>query len=430
MRQWSNWAGTVTSDPREQVMARDVRQVQERCRAASAAGGQLKVVGAGHSFTPIAEATDVLLRVDQLAGLRSVDHSTGRVWVGAGTRLHVLGPLLAREGLALANMGDIDRQTIAGAVSTGTHGTGAGFTGLAGQLTGVELVLADGSMRRFERGDPHWGGVALSLGALGVVTAVEVQCVPAFLLNASERPGVLEDVLASLDETVAAADHFEFYWFPHTGRVQTKTNTRVTDPDARDPLPAWRAKLEDELLANTFFEGLNRVLTTAPGLTASANQITARALSARTFTDTSYRVFATPRTVRFVESEFSVLPSAVPELVRALRTWCDRHDSRVPFPVEVRFAAADDVWLSNAYGRESAYIAVHQYHRRDHQPYFDAFWAMLRDHDARPHWGKMHDLGAEELRARYPRFEDFVALRDDLDPQRVFTNSYLDRVLG
>lgn len=332
--------------------------------------------------------------------------------------------------LALTNMGDIDRQTIAGAVSTGTHGTGSAYTGLVGQLTGVELVLAGGSLRRFSRDDPQWGGVALSLGALGIVTALEIQCVPSFLLRACEQPGMLGDVLASLDETVDAADHFEFYWFPHTDRVQTKTNTRVSDLDAREPLPSWRVQLDDGFLANTVFEGINRVLTRGSRLTAAANQVSARALSARIYTDTSYDVFATARTVRFKESEYCVPRAAMPDLLLELKTWCDRHDARVPFPVEVRFAAADDIWLSTAYGRESGYIAVHQYHPRDHQPYFDAFWAMLREHDARPHWGKMHDLEVVELRSLYPRFGDFVTLRDELDPQRTFTNPYLERVLG
>ncbi|UIJ36047.1 D-arabinono-1,4-lactone oxidase [Allobranchiibius sp. GilTou73] len=430
MAEWTNWAGTVRATPRAEVMVRDVPHAQELCRMTAASGGALKVVGSGHSFTAIAEATDVLVRVDRLSGVRAVDRETARVWVGAGTPLHVLGPLLSHEGLALTNMGDIDRQTIAGAVSTGTHGTGAAYTGLAGQLTGVELVTADGEVRRYDRDDPEWGGVALSLGALGIVTALQIQCVPSFLLQAHEQPDVLDSVLASLDETVDAADHFEFYWFPHTDRVQTKTNTRVADVARRDPLPPWRARLDDDLLSNAVFEGVNRLLTRVPRLTPAANQVAVRALSARTYTDTSYDVFATRRTVRFRESEYSVPRAAVPDLLRQLRTWGDRHGARIPFPVEVRFAAADDLWLSTAYGRETGYVAVHQYHRRDHRAYFEAFWSMLRDHDARPHWGKMHDLDAAELRSRYERFDDFVALRDALDPSRVFGNPYLERVLG
>ncbi len=430
MDEWVNWAGTVRATPREAVAARDVAHVAQLCADATAAGRQVKAVGAGHSFTAIAEPVDILLRIDRLSGLLSVDRGTGRAWIGAGTPLHALGPLLAQEGLALTNMGDIDRQTLAGAVSTGTHGTGSAYTGFAGTLTAVEVVTADGSVRRFTGGDPAFGGVALSLGALGIVTAVQVQCVPSFLMRASERPGRLEDVLGSLAQTVAAADHFEFYWFPHTDRVQTKTNSRVPVGGTPDPLPPWRARLDDELLSNSFFEGVNRVLARVPRLTPAVNQVSARALSAREYTDTSYDVFATHRSVRFRESEYCMPAEVVPALLRELRDWCDRHDARIPFPVEVRFAAADDIWMSTAYGRASGYVAVHQYHRRDHRAYFEAFWSMLRDHDARPHWGKMHDLGAAELRSRYSRFDDFVALRDELDPGRTFGNPYLERVLG
>ncbi|NNG38889.1 FAD-binding protein [Flexivirga sp. ID2601S] len=432
MAEWRNWSGTVSSAPREVVMVRDVPHLQLLCEESGREGRRVKAVGAGHSFTAIAEPTDVLVRMDRLSGVRSVDRATGRVWVHAGTPLHVLGPELQRRGLAMTNLGDIDRQTIAGAVSTGTHGTGAGFTGLAGQLTGVELVTADGELLRVtDRERPELlGAVSLGLGALGIVTAVEIQCVPRFLLHAVEAPAGLDETLESLDETVERADHFEFYWFPHTDRVLTKHNTRVVDEERLDPLPGWRAKLDDELLSNTVFNVVNKAVSRAPKAIPAVNQLSARALSRREFTDWSYRVFATDRSVVFRESEFAVPRAAVPHVLSALRDWLGRREEVVAFPVEVRFAAADDRWLSTAYGRESGYIAVHQFVQRDHERYFRAFWSMLDGLDARPHWGKLHDLDAARLRSRYPRFDDFVALRDRLDPGRVFTNDYLDRVLG
>jgi L-gulono-1,4-lactone dehydrogenase len=352
--------------------------------------------------------------------------------VHAGTPLHVLGPELQRRGLAMTNLGDIDRQTIAGAVSTGTHGTGAGFTGLAGQLTGIELVQADGSLLTVtESQHPDLlPAVALSLGALGIVTALEIQCVPKFLLHAVEAPASLDETLDGLSERVAASDHFEFYWFPHTDRVLTKTNTRLVDESERAPLPAWRSRLDDDLLSNKLFGVLNKAATRAPGIIPAVNQVSARALSRREFTDWSYRVFASERDVVFRESEIAIPRAAVPEVLRELRSWLARKVEVVTFPVEIRFAAPDDLWMSTAYERDIGYIAIHQYVARDHRRYFEAFWSMLDGLQARPHWGKMHDLDATELRSRYPKFDDFVALRDRLDPQRVFSNPYLDRVLG
>ncbi|WP_446665018.1 D-arabinono-1,4-lactone oxidase [Flexivirga sp. B27] len=432
MAEWSNWAGTVTSRPRETVMVRDLPHLQLLCEESMRSGRRVKAVGAGHSFTGIAEPTDVLVRMDRLSGVRSVDEATGRVWVHAGTPLHVLGPELQRRGLAMTNLGDIDRQTIAGAVSTGTHGTGVGFTGLAGQLTGVELVQADGSLLRVtETENPELlPAVALSLGALGIVTALEIQCVPKFLLRAVEAPASFDEVLDGLDERVDGTDHFEFYWFPHTDRVLTKSNTRVSDESRRAPLPAWRSRLDDDLLSNKLFGALNKATTRAPRVIPAINQVSARALSRREFTDWSYRVFASERDVVFRESEMAIPREAVPDVLRELRTWLSRRVEVVAFPVEVRFAASDDLWLSTAHGRESGYIAIHQYVGRDHRRYFEAFWSLLDGLGARPHWGKMHDLGADELRSRYPKFDEFVALRDRLDPERVFSNTYLDRVLG
>ncbi len=413
-------------------MVRDLPHLQLLCEESMRSGRRVKAVGAGHSFTGIAEPTDVLVRMDRLSGVRSVDEATGRVWVHAGTPLHVLGPELQRRGLAMTNLGDIDRQTIAGAVSTGTHGTGVGFTGLAGQLTGVELVQADGSLLRVtETENPELlPAVALSLGALGIVTALEIQCVPKFLLRAVEAPASFDEVLDGLDERVDGTDHFEFYWFPHTDRVLTKSNTRVSDESRRAPLPAWRSRLDDDLLSNKLFGALNKATTRAPRVIPAINQVSARALSRREFTDWSYRVFASERDVVFRESEMAIPREAVPDVLRELRTWLSRRVEVVAFPVEVRFAASDDLWLSTAHGRESGYIAIHQYVGRDHRRYFEAFWSLLDGLGARPHWGKMHDLGADELRSRYPKFDEFVALRDRLDPERVFSNTYLDRVLG
>lgn len=432
MAEWRNWANTVIADPRETLIVRDVEHLQAVVRSAHEAGQRVKAVGSGHSFTAIAEPTDVLIRMDRISGIESVDDATRRVWVRAGTPLHVLSPELWRRGLALPNLGDIDRQTLAGAVSTGTHGTGLGFQGMGAAVTGIELVLADGSVLRVrDQDDPDLvAGLVVGLGALGIVTAYQLQCVPAFLLRATEKPGLLEPVLDSLEETLTDADHFEFYWFPHTDLVQTKTNQVVSDTSALEPLPNWRARLDDDLLSNKLFEGINRLTTVAPRLIPAVNNVSGRALSARSYTDRSYLVFSTQRNVRFRESEFSVPRESLPSLLRELAAWTRERSQLVAFPVEVRFTGADDRWLSTSYGRESAYLAVHQYHRRDYEPYFKAFWSMLRDHEARPHWGKLHELTGAQLRPLYPRFDDFRGLRDRLDPDRVFTNHYLDTVLG
>ncbi|HET7661496.1 MAG TPA: D-arabinono-1,4-lactone oxidase [Oryzihumus sp.] len=432
MTAWTNWAGTERAQPRRTVAVGSTDDVVAAVRAGVAEGLKVKPLGAGHSFTGAAVTDGVHLDLTGLSGLVAVDQGSGVVTVRGGTRLHELNPALLRHGLALPNLGDIDQQSITGAIATGTHGTGARLGGLATQVVALRIVLADGTVadcsaqerpRLFE-------AARVGLGALGVVTEVTLQCVPSFLLHAQERPEPLDQVLEALDHEAESNDHFEFFWFPRTDRVLAKRNNRVPEGTPLRPLPRWRARLDDELLANTVFEWTNRLATARPSLVPRLNAIASRALSARDFTDTAYRVFVTPRRVVFRESEYAVPREALRPVLAALRDWTELHDEPLPFPVEVRFAAADDIWLSTGYDRDNAYVAVHQYHRLPHEPFFAAFEAIVAAHAGRPHWGKLHSLGAERLRELYPRFDEFVAVRNEVDPGRTFGNAYLERVLG
>jgi len=429
---WRNWSGTVHAQPAQVLTPRDTGEVAEVVARAAARGRQVTAVGAGHSFTPVAEARDLQLRLDHLTGIVAVEPG-GRVRVRAGTRLRGLSAALAQHGLALANLGDIDVQTIAGAVATGTHGTGARFGGLATQVVAMEVVRGDGSVVQIgsRPGSPPVTAAAVGLGALGVVTELTLQCVPAYTLHAVEDTASLPDVLEGLAERVAAHDHYEFYWFPHTDGCLTKTNTRVAAQVPERPLPSWRRFAEDEVLTNGVYAVVNELGRLRPRWVPGLNRLSVRALSRREYDDLAPRVFASSRRVRFVESEYAVPAEAAASVVQELRDWVDRHeDVAVQFPVEVRFAAADDVWLSTAYGRASAYIAVHQFHCSPARSYFRAFADIARAHGGRPHWGKLHGESAATLAASYPRMADFRRLRDELDPGRVFANRYLTRVLG
>lgn len=429
---WVNWAGTATASPVAIAHPASTAEVSALIVEAREKGLPVKAAGSGHSFTPVAVTDGVLVQLDRLRGIVSADVPSGIVRVRAGTPLHQLNDALAALGLAMPNLGDIDRQTISGALGTGTHGTGARFRGLADAVRGVQIVLADGSVHDCDASNEPdlFEAARISLGALGIITELTLQCVPAFLLQAREDPGTLSGTLAELDALVDGTDHFEFYWFPHTDRVLTKRNTRLPLEAGERPLPGWRAWLDDDLLSNRVFEAVNRVSTARPAWVPRINRVTSRILSSREFTTASHRVFASQRNVRFREMEYAVPRAAASELLVSLKAFTDRGGLALPFPVEVRFTAADDVWLSTAYRRESAYIAVHQYHRMEHQPYFDAFESMARDVGGRPHWGKLHGRSRDDLRPEYARFDDVVAVRDRVDPERVFANAYLARVLG
>jgi FAD-linked oxidoreductase len=428
--EWSNWAGNQRMDPARVVRPGSAEEIAAAVKQAAADGLRVKPIGSGHSFTAIGLTDGVRLDMSSYAGLVSADPSTGLVTAQAGLPLHRLNALLAERGLGLTNMGDIDVQTVSGAVSTGTHGTGRDSAGFAAQIAALELVLADGSIVTCGRDErPElFEAARVGLGALGVISTVTFRAEKAFALEADERPMPLEEVLAGFPELVEDNEHFEFYWFPHTDVALTKRNNR-TDDDVR-PLSKAKAFVDDELLSNGVFELTCRLGARMPTIIPRLNKMAAKALSARTYIDAAPRVFTSPRRVRFCEMEYAVPRAFLPDLFRQLRVLPDKHGLKVSFPVEVRVAPADDVLLSTASGRDTAYIAVHMFKGSAYEPYFREVEKLYADVGGRPHWGKLHTLGAEQLRERYPRFDDFVALRDRVDPDRRFGNAYLERVLG
>ncbi|MFE4517444.1 D-arabinono-1,4-lactone oxidase [Kitasatospora sp. NPDC056783] len=428
---WTNWAGNQSARPARAAAPGTVEELAKEILRATEQGRTVKAVGSGHSFTSIASAGDgVQIRPHALTAVRGIDREAGTITVESGLPLHRLNRVLAAAGLSLTNMGDIEVQTVAGATSTGTHGTGRDSGSLAAQIRALEIVLADGTVRHCSPTEnPRlFQGARLGLGALGVITALTFGVEPAFLLTAHEQPMGFDEVLERLDDLTAVNEHFEFYWFPHTDRCSTKRNNRSQGPAA--PLPRFKEWLEDDFLSNTVWEGACRVGRRFPGSIPSIASLASRAWSERSFTDTAYKVFTSPRKVRFLEMEYAVPRAAVGEVLRELKALIERSDWRISFPVEVRFAPADDLWLSTASGRDTAYIAVHLYRGTADQGYFTGVEQLMTAHQGRPHWGKLHTRDAEYLAGAYPHFGDFTALRDEVDPRRVFGNDYLRRVLG
>jgi FAD-linked oxidoreductase len=428
---WQNWSGTYTVTPARIVRPRTAEQVVDEVGRAVQDNLSVKAVGAGHSFTDIAVTRGVMVNLSLLTGIISGDRASGLVTVAAGTTLRELNSALWKMGLSMSNLGDIDSQTISGAISTGTHGTGKAFGGLATQVRALQLVTADGRLLECspDQNADIFACARIGLGALGIITAVTLQCEPAFALRAVESPADFDDLLEMLG-ALEASDHFEFYWFPHTRRVLTKTNIRMPGDTPLRPVGRFRGWLDDEFLSNTVFGGINRLTSLQPRLIRNANQLAARALSEREYIDRSYSVFTSPRRVVFREMEYAVPRKSLPYVLDEIDGWIKRSGERIGFPIEVRLAAADNIPLSTAYGRDTGYVAVHQYHRRAHERYFLAVEQIARGVEGRPHWGKLHYRSADDLAPAYPRFSEFVDLRDRLDPDRRFSNDYLRRVLG
>lgn len=424
---WRNWGRNEQADPRLVLRPRSEDELAASVARVAGSGRRVKVVGRGHSFSAIAVSEDVQVSMDRMAAPVSYDEGTGRATVGAGTTIADLSRWLATLGRALPNLGDIDEQRIAGAIATSTHGTGAARQGIAAQVTGARLVQADGSIRDVGGSDPLLPFVRVNLGALGVLSTVELQTVPAFRLRATESPMRVDEVIRRLDELVGGTDFFEYYWIPHTRWTLTKRNSVTDEPPAPGSRVAnWATRV---LLENAAFGALCRVSRTFPAATPRLATVLP-STGSRTRIDESHRIFTSPRLVRFRESEWALPRERAADALQAVMDIVERGRHLVSFPVEFRFGAGDDIPLSLAHGRDTAYVAVHMYRGVDHRRYFADVCAAMRDMGGRPHWGKIHDLRRDDLRPLYPQFDEFVAVRRRLDPSGTFSNGYLDGVLG
>ena len=429
MATWRNWAGNQKANPLSIEAPKSVSELSAIVSRASEQGQKVKAVGSGHSFTSAAATNGRMIRLENLNGILHIDHASCQVTVGGGTRLSDLNMLLHTEGLALANLGDIAYQTVAGAISTSTHGTGKALTGLAGQVVAMKLIDGQGEIIECSKTlNPQIFDVArVSVGALGIITEYTLQAVPSFRLRALEQPMRLDDVLENAHDLASAHDHFEFFWIPHTKWALTKRNNRTEDE--LQPLPRVKGWIDKTFMENYAFGALCRVGRARPSLIPRL----ATALpssGSREYVDQSFKIFASPRIVRFYEMEHALPVEALVPALKEICAMVDRKGYLLNFPVEVRFTKGDDVPLSTAYGRDSAYIAVHVYKGMECEPFFRDVEDILRAYNARPHWGKMHYRDAEELSKLYPRWDEFIALRNQLDPQRTFSNAYSDTVFG
>ena len=409
---------------------RDEREVADAIARAARADRPVRVAAAGHSFSDIALTDGHLLTLERMNRVLGADPATGLAEVEAGISIHDLGPLLGERGLALENQGDVDPQSVAGAISTATHGTGAGFRNLSGQVAAIRLVTADGEpLDCSETVEPDlFRAARVGLGALGVITRVTLRCAPLYTLRRCDAPRPLDEVLDRLDEWVDGHERFELFVFPYT-RVAL---TRVTEstPDPPRPLSPRAEWVQDELVENRVLDAFMRAGRALPRTIPALNRSIARLFQPSERVDHSYRIYANARKVRFTEMEYAVPREAGREALERVLAMVERRRLPISFPLEFRFVAEDDAYLSPSNGRATAYIAVHVYGGMEHETYFRAVEAIMRDYDGRPHWGKRHYRTAADLAPSYPDWERFAAARDRLDPSRRFRNDYVDRVLG
>jgi FAD/FMN-containing dehydrogenase len=382
---WTNFSGRVTCRPARIAKPRSEAEIADAVRAAASDGRGLRVAGTGHSFTPLCATDGTLVSLDDWQGIESIDRESLQATVRAGTKLHALGEPLLAAGLAMRNMGDVDVQALAGAVSTGTHGTGPTLANVSSQVVGARLVLASGEVLELAAdGDPdRLDAARVSLGLLGVFSTLRLQLVPAYRLHERIWKTGIEECLAELDRDVAARRHYEFWWYPHKDYAERKA---LAPSDAPPESVAGR----------------------------KGERI-----------DWSARVLPSVRELRFNEMEYSVPAAAGPACFRAVRERMRARWPDVVWPVEYRTLAADSAWLSTAHGRDSVAISLHQDARIEPDAFFADCEPIFTEHAGRPHWGKLHTRRARDLARLYPGLPRFQSLRRELDPRGVFANGYL-----
>lgn len=407
----------------------DRGELVESVKRATDAGLTVRAAGSGHSFTDIACTDGVMLDVSRLGRVLDVDRDAGLVRFEAGTGLRTLNETIWGAGLALENLGDIDKQSVAGAVATATHGTGARFRNISSLVEEMELVLADGTLREVTGSDPELLRAArVGLGALGIVSTITLRTVPAFTIKRVDSPLPLAEALERIDDLADGSDHFEFYVFPHTETALLRQSER-TDEKPQPPNPISRFA-QEVVMENWAFGALTRLGRRSPSRIPGISRFVSSKLGRATKVDRSYRVFASERRVRFTEMEYAIPRRHAAQAVPRVLEVAEAANPPVGFPIEVRFVAGDDAFLSPAHDRDTTYIAVHQLKGMGWEGYFRAVEEVMGDYGGRPHWGKRHFQTADTLAERYPCWEQFAAARTQLDSGGSFRNDYTDRVLG
>lgn len=423
-----NWSKRIEWQPEQISYPTTEQEIQDLVQLAITQKKSIRIIGSGHSFNPLWVTDHILISLDQYQGLVAVDKEALTATVKAGTKLFKLGDLLFEQGMAMENLGDIDVQSLAGTISTGTHGTGSAFGTISTQVIKIRFVNGKGEVMVCSETEHKelFKAAQVSLGVLGIITEITLQCVPAYRLELINKVEQLSDVLATYKERNQENRNFEFYYFPHDNRVFTKTSNLATDQADKVSFTNY---LTETVLENYVFKLLCEIAYRFPSMNKSIAKLSAAAIPNTRKVYHAHKVYATQRLVRFNEMEYNVPVEAHNEVLKEMIKTIERSNFHVHFPIENRVVAKDDAYLSPAYERNSAYIACHVYNKKDYRPFFKAMESILKAYEGRPHWGKMHTLGAKDLAERYPKFETFQKHRQAQDPDGIFLNDYLKQIL-
>ena len=426
---WSNWSGSVVCEPNQLLYPNSEEEIVQIVQSARQSGQTIRIVGAGHSFVPLVKTNQILVSLTNLQGIVKVDRIRNEIAVKAGTQIKALNQLLYEEGYAPENLGDIDVQSIAGAISTGTHGTGATLQSVSNQVVALRFVTGTGEIISCSTQDrPElFKALQVSLGALGIITEVTLRCLPSYKLHLRWFKTTLTECLNNYEQYCQENRHFEFFWIPHTDTVMVKL-MNISDEEPKSS--NWMRRFNETVVENAVLGFIMNINTWLPKQSKIVAQLMASLVTGGEDIQYAHQVFATERKVLFQEMEYNVPRENFVEALRNIETQITSKNFPILFPIECRFVHSDDIYLSPAYQREAAYIAVHEYYKKPHRNYFDMVEPIFDEFQGRPHWGKMHTKTATELKILYPKWDTFQQLRQQLDPDGLFINDYLKQIFG
>ncbi|MGB1241772.1 MAG: D-arabinono-1,4-lactone oxidase [Chitinophagales bacterium] len=424
-----NWSGYIEYHPETIAYPESESAVQQIVLKALEQRKTIRIIGSGHSFTPLFKTKQTLISLDKYQGLVEVDKDKCQATVKAGTKLRLLGDLLFREGMAMENLGDIDVQSIGGTISTSTHGTGLQLGTISTQVVALKFVNGKGEIVSCSKTkNPElFKAAQVSLGTLGILTQITLQCVPAYRLKMQNRNEALADVLNSIDQRNRDNRNFEFYWMPHTEKTWTKTSN-IAESEANKV--SWFSRFSDSFIENYGFMALAEYAYRFPSKNAWVANFGASTISNFDKVYHSHKIYATERLVKFHEMEYNIPIEAHKDVLKEVIRTFKNQKFPINFPIENRFVKGDNMYLSPAYGRHSAYIAFHTYHKKDPLPFFKVMEDICRAYNGRPHWGKMNTLTAKDVHDLYPKFDVFLKHQAKQDPEGIFVSPYFRELFG
>lgn len=428
---FTNWAGNVKFQYQNFFQPSTETEIVEIIKKASTAKAKVRLVGATHSWSALIQSPDYLVNLDNYNRLLHVDEEKKQVTVQAGIRLYELNLALWKHGLSMSNLGTITQQSIAGAISTGTHGSGIKYGNISTQVIGISLVKANGEVIQINQVEnTHLlPAVQVSMGALGIISTVTIQCEEAFYLKEDSFPLPFDKAMEVFEEHLDKVEHFKMWWFAHAPIVQMYRWYR--SKDKLKPRNKLVRALEDKFLTNHFFGFLLRVGSASPNLIPAINRfINLVHFKKIDRVEESYEVFSIVVPPKHRECEYAIPVEHAKEAILAYKQMIEENKFKVNFVVEIRFVKGDNIWLSPSYGRDVCYLAAYQHNTKRWDEFVDCFEELMTKYNGRPHWGKEFRVNSTMLSKRYPKWQDFTALMQEMDPDGMFQNDMLRQLFA